>query len=273
MRLTGLLLALLCSHSAYCQQKVFDIRHFGALSDGRTVNTVPIQKAIDEAASQGGGTVLVPAGKFVTGVLTLKSNVSIRLAAHSLLLGSTDRTDYGPGNAKPLIMASDQHHISITGKGTIDGRGTALLKDIYNKLNAGTLQDPEWKTPNPWHQTRPSEENRPKIIGFTRCDDILVKGITLLHALDWVEEYKNCSRIIIDSIRVESNTFWNNDGIDLVDCKDVKVTHSFFNADDDGICLKSEDRNGACENVYIAHCTVRSSASAIKLGTAGYGGF
>ena len=78
---------------------------------------------------------------------------------------------------------------------------------------------------------------------------------------------------MIDSIKVESVTYWNNDGIDIVDCKNVKLTNSFFNAADDGICLKSEDPNGACENVYVANCRVRSSASAVKLGTGSTGWF
>jgi polygalacturonase len=273
MRLTGLLLALLCSLSAYCQHRVYDIRRYGARGDGKSDNTLFIQKAIDDATARGGGTVLVPAGKFLSGALTLKSNVNLHLAADAVLLGSTKRTDYGLHNALPLLMADGQDHISITGRGTIDGQGEALLKDIYKRLKAGTMQDAEWQKPNPWHQVRPSEENRPKIIGFTRCDSVTVKGITLKHALDWVEDYKSCSHVTIDSIRVESNTFWNNDGIDLVDCKNVKVTNSFFNADDDGICLKSEKRNDSCLNIYVAHCTVRSSASAIKLGTAGRGGF
>ncbi|WP_431217535.1 glycosyl hydrolase family 28 protein [Puia sp. P3] len=100
-----------------------------------------------------------------------------------------------------------------------------------------------------------------------------MKGITLKNALDWVQDYKSCTGLVIDSIRVESNTFWNNDGIDIVDCKKVSLTNSFFNADDDGICLKSEDRNDSCSDIYIAHCRIRSSASAIKFGTASRGGF
>ena len=89
----------------------------------------------------------------------------------------------------------------------------------------------------------------------------------------WVQNYKNCSNVIIDSVHVFSNTFWNNDGIDLVDCKNARITNCIINAADDGICLKSEERNGRCENIYIANCRVRSSASAIKFGTASHGGF
>jgi parallel beta-helix repeat protein len=88
-----------------------------------------------------------------------------------------------------------------------------------------------------------------------------------------VQNYQNCTNLIIDSIKVESNTFWNNDGIDITDCKNVRITNCAINSDDDGICLKSSDRKSCCENIYIANCTVRASASAVKLGTASWGGF
>ena len=73
---------------------------------------------------------------------------------------------------------------------------------------------------------------------------------------------------------MESDDYWNNDGIDVVDCRNVRITHCYVNSADDGICLKSQNgREHWNEDVYIADCTVRSSASAIKFGTAGYGGF
>ncbi len=255
------------------QQKTFDITAYGAKADGQTSNTLFIQKAIDDAHAHGGGIVLIPEGNFVTGVIELKSGVTLKLSANASLLGSTKRIDYGAGNASALIVANGQHNIGITGKGTINGQADALLKDIYRMLNDGTLQDSEWKTENPWHQVRPEERNRPKIIEFKYCDSIIIKGISIKDGLCWVENYKECSNLFVDSIHVESNTFWNNDGIDLVDCRNVKVTNSFFNADDDGICLKSENRKRRCENIYIDNCIIRSSASALKFGTASHGGF
>jgi len=267
---------ILLTVSAYINapaQKIYNIRDYGAVPDGQTSNTLFIQKAINDANANGGGIVLVPEGKFVTGVIEIKSNVILNLAANASLLGSTKRIDYGAKNASALIVATNQHNIGISGKGIIDGQGPALLKDIYAMLNAGTLQDSEWKTENPWHQIRPEERNRPKIIEFINCDSISVKGIFIKDGLCWIQNYKNCSNLSVDSIQVESNIMWNNDGIDIVDCRGVRVTNSFFNADDDGICLKSEDRNRVCENIYIARCRIRSSASAIKFGTASHGGF
>ena len=261
------------SFGAIAQPPSFNILAYGAVPDGKTSSTAAIQRAIDVAHQKGGGIVEIPAGQFVTAVLTLKSGVSLHLASGAVLMGSASRIDYGPSDASALIVAQGQHNIGITGSGTIDGQGPLLLKDIYRMLHAGTLDDKEWQTENPWHQVRPEERNRPKVIEFKDCDSISIKGLTIKDGLCWVQNYKNCSNLIVDSIRVESNIFWNNDGIDLVDCTNASVTNSFFNADDDGICLKSEDRHRRCENIYIANCTIRSSASALKFGTASWGGF
>ncbi len=269
----AVLLSVFTCITASAQTKTYNIKNYGAIADGKTNNTAAIQKAIDEAATHGGGIIVIPAGRFVTGVITIQSNIELHLDDKAFLLGSAIRIDYGDGKASALIVANHQHHIAITGHGTIDGQGDSLLKDIYRRLNAGTLQDTEWRKPNPWHQMRPTEDNRPKLIEFKDCDDIQLKNFTIKNGLCWTQNYKSCTNMVIDSMRVENVTYWNNDGIDIVDCKNVKLTNSFFNAADDGICLKSEDPNGACENVYVANCRVRSSASAIKLGTGSLGGF
>ncbi|MDX2048836.1 MAG: glycoside hydrolase family 28 protein [Chitinophagaceae bacterium] len=260
--------------AGYAQKKIYNITSYGARPDGFTNNTAAIQKAIDEASASGGGTVMVPRGRFVTGVIHIKSNVELYIHEEAVLLGSINRVDYGPSlKASALIVADNQKNISITGKGLIDGQSDLLINDIYVKLRAGELYDDEWKEFNPWHQRRPSEKNRPRIIQFTGCDKVTVKNIRLQNSTAWVQDYKSCSNIIIDSIHVFSNTFWNNDGIDLTDCKNARITNCFINAADDGICLKSSDRNSRCENIYIANCKVRSSASAVKFGTASWGGF
>ena len=260
--------------TVFSQHKDFLITAYGAKPDGTTNNVAAIQKAIDDASASGGGRVLVPRGRFLSGVIHLKSNVELNIHEEAVLLASTNRADYGPTlQASAFIVATDQKNISITGKGLIDGQCDLLVNDIYVKLRAGELYDDEWKEFNPWHQRRPSERNRPRMIEFKNCDGITIKNIRLQNAAAWIQNYKNCSNIIIDSIHVFSNTFWNNDGIDLVDCKNARVTNCFVNAADDGICLKSEDRNSRCENIYIANCRIRSSASAVKLGTASKGGF
>jgi parallel beta-helix repeat protein len=268
-----LFLMILLPLFGFGQQKQINIVDLGAKGDGQTDNTLIIQKSIDEASASGNGKVIVPAGTFLTGVIHIKSNVEINLAENAVWLGSARRADYGAKDASPLIVAKGQHNFSITGKGTIDGNGKELIKDLYAMLKAGTLEDSEWKTYNPWHQMRPEERNRPKIILFQNCDSIRVTGITIKNGLMWVQDYRSCTNVTIDSIKVRSTTFLNNDGIDITDSKNVRITNCDIDACDDGICLKSSLRNEGCENVYVANCRVRSSASALKLGTASWGGF
>lgn len=271
LRLFALLLSF--GISTFAQKKTYSIVQYGALADGKTNNITAIQKAIDEAEKDGGGTVLVPAGDFVTGVLHLKSNVELNLALNARLMATTKRSDYGGKKASALIVGNNVHHISITGKGTIDGQAKPLLEDIYRMLNAGTLEDAEWKEYNDWHQMRPAEHNRPHLIDLISCQNIVVKNITIRDGLCWIQDYRGCSDIVIDSITVESNTFLNNDGIDITDSKNVRITNCAVNVADDGICLKSSDASSGCENIYIANCKLRSSASGFKMGTASRGYF
>ena len=267
------LLLTIATTTVFSQNKVFDITKFGAVGDGTTNNTPFIQKAIDSAAAHEGGRVLVPAGKFVTGVIQLRSGVELHVSANASLLGSTKRSDYGTVRASALIVADNQHHISITGTGTIDGRGREVVADVDRMLKEGTLQDPQWQTVNPWGQKRSAEFNRPHLLTFKNCDQVTITGVLFKDAACWVQTYRECTNLIIDSIRVLSTAYYNNDGIDIDDCRNVKITRCNVNADDDGICLKSHNANTFCENIEISDCVVRSSASALKFGTASHGGF
>ncbi len=259
--------------TTFSQKKIFDITTFGAVGDGNTNNVAAIQKAIDSAAAAGGGQVFIPAGKFVTGVISMRSGVELHVSANAFLLGSTKRSDYGTTRASALIVADKQNHISITGTGTIDGRGREVVADVDRMLREGTLQDPQWQTVNPWGQKRSAEFNRPHLLTFKNCDQVTITGVLFKDAACWVQTYRECTNLIIDSIRVQSTAYYNNDGIDIDDCRNVKVTRCNVNADDDGICLKSGNPDTFCENIEISDCVVRSSASALKFGTASHGGF
>jgi hypothetical protein len=261
-----LFISILITSAGYCQQKEFVITEYGA-KPGGMINTVAIQKAIDEAEAAGGGQVVFPVGRFVTGTIELKSNVHLRIEKGAMLEGSDKRKDYDGAGHLALINSVRQHNISITGEGIIDGKGRELIKDVFKRLEEGTLTDPDWKI------KRPSERNRTSLIYFEDCDNIKVKGVSFKDATTWVTHYERCRNVTIDSIRIESTAYWNNDGIDLVDCKNVRITNSFINSADDGICLKSARKDDYCDSVYVENCTIRSSASAFKLGTGSRGGF
>jgi hypothetical protein len=126
---------------------------------------------------------------------------------------------------------------------------------------------------DPLKYDRPRETIRPQNIYFRGCRKIVIKGITLKDPGSWNQQYDQCKNLIIDGIMVDSKSYWNNDGVDIVDCDSVSVTNSYFDAADDGICLKSHSADFICQNVFIHKNTVRTSANGIKFGTASYGGF
>ena len=267
------LLFLVVVGRALAQNSRIDIRKFGAAGDGRRMNTLAIQRAIDKVAAAGGGLVEVGPGRWLTGVLTLKSGVELHLAEGAVLVGSERRADYGGARASALLVADGQIKISITGSGTIDGRGREVAADVIRMIEAGQLKDPDWPRENAWHQKRSDESNRPGIIAFRHCTDVRIDSVLLKDAACWVQTYTECLRLKLEDVRVESNAYWNNDGIDVVDCQDVLIKGCRINSDDDGICLKSSNKDKRCEQVVIEDCTVRSSASGIKFGTASHGGF
>lgn len=244
-----------------------NILNLGANPDGKTLNTNIIQKAIDSCATKGGGKVIIPKGRFLTGSIELKTGVKLHITEGGVLLGSTRRDDYKKHDWYALILAKGQKNIGIEGKGIIDGQGRALAADVERMMAAGLLP----KNIKPY--ARPDESQRPQIIEMSDCQNIKIQDITIKNAACWVQTYHQCSDMVIKKMKVESTAYWNNDGIDLVDCRNVKMTDCNINSADDAICLKSHNIKSACENIVIKRCTLRSSASAIKFGTASYGGF
>jgi hypothetical protein len=243
------------------------ITAYGAVADGKTNNAPSIQQAIDKVSAAGGGQVIVPPGNFMTGPVFLKSGVNLHLQLGACLLGPTNRSDYGDEPGRPAIVsATHQTNISISGKGMIDGQGQELMLDIFRKLRSG-----EMKQDSMWLVKRPG--GRAMILNFNSCTDVKISGITLKNASDWVQDYVECDHLTIDRINVQSTAYWNNDGLDVTDCKNVKITNCFINSADDGICLKSGNPDSFCDSIYIDSCTVRSSASAFKMGTGSTGGF
>jgi hypothetical protein len=239
---------------------------FGIRSDGATLNTRSIQFAVDYIHDHGGGRLVFEVGRYLTGSIHLKSDVGLELKEGAVLLGSLNPFDYDKDEFTALLLADSQRNISISGRGRIDGRGREVAAGIVALAHSGIIRDP-------LVSDRPNEANRPMLIYFRHCSGVAIIDITLANAASWVETYDQCSGLTIDSIRVDSKAYWNNDGMDIVDCSQVRVTGCFVDAADDGICLKSHDPAASCTDVLIRDCTIRSSANAIKFGTVSRGGF
>lgn len=246
--------------------KDYPVSLFGVRGDGLTLNTRSIQFAIDFVAGNGGGRLVFDVGRYVTGSIYLKSGVTLVLQEGAVIVGSLNPFDYDKKLVTALIFAYDQHDVGIEGKGVIDGQGRQLAFNVADCYYKGLIKDL-------FRNGRPEADIRAMLIDFRNCHNVLMKGITLRNSASWVETYDQCVDLRLDSIHVDSKAFWNNDGIDIVDCDSVAVTHSYIDADDDGICLKSQDASKFCNHILIRNNVVRSSANAIKFGTASFGGF
>lgn len=260
-------IALILSLS--CYPKDYFIKDFGARGDGITLNSQIIQGAIDFVASRGGGRLVFETGSYLTGTFYLKSNITIQLDSGAVLMGSNNPFDYIKDSYigwMSMIFALKQENVSITGKGTIDGRGATTANNMTAFVHIGIYTDRLFLD-------RPSEFNRPQNMYFRECKNVTITGITLKNPASWNQTYDQCENVFVDSIRVDSKNFWNNDGIDIVDCKDVTIKNSFFDAADDVICFKSQDPDKICENVVVENCAGRSSANGLKFGTGSRGGF
>jgi polygalacturonase len=268
MRITKSIMTLIVLMiSPTINAKDYNASMFGIKSNGTTLNTTSIQKGIDFISANGGGRLVFYVGRYMTGTIYLKSNVTIQLEEGAILVGSVNPLDYEQNfNWTALIFALDQNNIGITGKGVIDGQGFQVANNLVDLIHKGVISDP-------LRYDRPRETIRPQNIYFRRCKNIRISGIILKDPGSWNQQYDQCKNLVIDGISVDSKSYWNNDGVDIVDCDSVVVSNSYFDAADDGICLKSHSPDFICQNVYINNNKVRTSANGIKFGTASYGGF
>lgn len=235
---------------------VYDVTDFGARGDGSRLDTAAIQRAIDACAQAGGGVVVLPSGRFLSGTVELKSHVELRLEAGATLLGSKNLADYPSRMAafrsytdtyteRSLLYAEKAQNIAVRGLGTVDGQGV-------------TFEGP-YKV-------------RPYLIRFIECRNVTVCGVTLLNSPMWVQHYLACEGVRIQGVRVHSRVNRNNDGIDIDSCDRVCISDCEISSGDDAIVLKStSDR--PTRNVVITGCVLSSACNALKLGTESNGGF
>ena len=190
----ALLLAALFLTGAFCApaqnpplpvipQATFNVTNYGAVGDGQTLNTASLQKTIEAALAAGGGTVLVPAGRFLTGPFTLAGDLNLHLAKDATLLISDDRAHYPVGRERyqDCITAYNAHDLEISGEGTIDGQGGA------------------W-----WAAFRANRAmtHRPYLIKLSDCTRVWIHGVTLCNSPMFHLVPQNCTDVTIQDITI-----------------------------------------------------------------------
>lgn len=273
--------------------RAFDIttRQLGLSGEDGAICTKTLQAAIDRISVNGGGRLTFNAGKYISGTLWLRSHVELFFEEGAVLFGSTNPYDYqslpiastddtrNDNASMALLMADRVKNVVVHGHGMIDGQGLQLALNIDSLHHTGKRVDAHYNA----RRQRPSELVRPKLLFFYQCQNISIRDMRFRSSANWGLSFDMCEQLAILNLDIENRAYWNNDGIDLTDCRHVEVKGCHINSADDGICLKSYHVSSppcsVCGGIATNHairihdCEIRSSASAVKLGTASWGSF
>jgi polygalacturonase len=242
---------------------VFNVLDFGLRGDGKTMNTVAVQKLIDGCSNSGGGTLFFPPGNYLTGSFRLKDNVNVYLSPGAKIRGSSNRMDY---SHECLVYAEDAKNISIKGLGTIDGNGTAFWED-YMK---GEVSFEDWQKNN-WRPGR--------MFLFIRCENLRMHDFTIENSPSWTIHPVDCDRVTITGISILNGIYEedgpNTDGINPDGCSRVIISDCFIQCGDDCIVLKITERSATkvCRDVVVTNCVLVTTETALKIGTETHGEF
>ena len=264
-----------------------NVRDLGATGDGKTKDTLALQQALDRCSVLGGGEVLVPAGEYLTGPLTLRSNTVLRLDEQASLLGSPDIADYPLTQVRwegrwikgytSFLTAQNAENITIIGKGKIIAspaiKGRVVRADgspmVYTRPPAGA---PPAGAAN---IARQNVIRNPALMEFTRCTNVLVQDCFTQGNDMWSTHPVYCENVTFRNVTVHGGA----DGIDVDSCKHVVIEGCTFETRDDCISLKSgRGMEGnmigiPCEDVRISNCTFNDAVWAcIGIGSETSGG-
>jgi polygalacturonase len=280
----ALLLAALCVSTAYGAPKQFLANDFGAKGDGKQLETVALQKAIDKAARVH-GTVTVKPGTYLIGSIFLKLGVTLNIPEGAILIGSQKLEDYpmlptriaGIEMSWPaaLINVRDQHNVTITGKGTIDGDGPVWWKSYWDLRATYEPKGLRWASDY--------DARRPRLILIQNSSDVqLGGGILLKRSGFWTVQILYSHDVHVDGVTIRNNEGGrgpSTDGIDIDSSRKILVEHADIDVNDDALCLKSgRDSDGLrvnrpTEDIVLRDSIIRRGAAAVTIGSETSGGF
>lgn len=290
-------LALVFSVASVKAQSYYNVLKYGAKNDSSKIATEAIKKAIDAASKAGGGTVYFPAGKYLTGPIHLKSNITIFIDAGAELHFSDNFDHYLPmvpsrwegtdvTNFSPFFYAYKAENIAIRGRGLINGHGKKWwdFSEGYNEKNPRSKWQLEFDRLNQ-NILRPDLKGwvergflRPPFIQPMFCKNVLIEGITIINSPFWTVNPQFCENVTIEGVTINNPPSPNTDGINPESCRYVHISNCHISVGDDCITIKSgKDSAGRkmatpAENYTITNCTMLSGHGGVVIGSEMSGG-
>ncbi|MCJ7447371.1 MAG: glycosyl hydrolase family 28 protein [Bacteroidales bacterium] len=280
--------------------KDYNILDFGAVRNQNS--TAAIRTAVEVCSEAGGGTVIVPAGVFISGAIILKSNINLYLEQGAELRSSENLEDFVVGSGRyGMIFCQDAVNISITGEGTINAMGTQFYETDKNHTVSSGLggtreydrmltRQKENYIPDGIFQTDGPLKRKPRpgmTIVFFHCNQITIKDITVKDTPVWAIRFSYCEDVLVEGISIQNNLMIpNSDGIHLTVSRNVRIANCEIRAGDDAIVVtgfaRIEDTPGFdskeqdkyiygnksiyAENIQVTNCHLQSRSSAIRIG-------
>ncbi|HEX3624189.1 MAG TPA: glycoside hydrolase family 28 protein [Verrucomicrobiae bacterium] len=251
--------------------RVFNVLDYGAKTDGTTLDTTPIQKALDECGESGGGTVEFPAGVYLSQPIVLRGETTFKLDSGATLLAVTNQSDFmktpgdwlkarSSGDFVPFITGKHLKNITFTGRGTIDGNGYVW----WGEAEKARQRVPGYSLP------------RPNLLILQQCKNVVIENVTLQNSPKSQFVPDECEGVVVSNVTILAPEHAaNTDGIDPSDSRNVLITRCHIDTGDDDIAIKSghkaPDHEFACENISVSDCLFLHGHG-MSIGSETYGG-
>ena len=265
---------------------IYNIKDFGAVADGKTINTKAIQNAIDTCFENGGGQVLAENGTYMFGTIVLRSNVELHIAANATLLGSPNMEDYperedvkhikkglAPRTQNACyIYCEESENVAITGLGKIDCNGKSFvvpLKSLDEWKSSVVLSGPD---PQAWRFVRIPGPTPPRVIFFAGCKNVKFEDFTVINQpAGWCMWITDCDYVSCDKLKINCEVEYpNNDGIHINSSRNVTVSNCDITCGDDCIIVRANNKAlpqpKICEKITVTNCNLTSYSAGVRIG-------